>query len=477
MKVQVLDAIMGYGKSTHAISTINSEPDNYYFVVLPLLDEVERYKTSCENVKLVEPSDEDTTKSNDLLDILRNRQNVVTTHHLFERLTDEHLSTLRKLPMVRGEKVLILDETIDLVRSASDANLTNKNLRADRDNGYVLVHEETGKVQWNPLKSCGYSHHEHLKNLCDTGMLFFLDDEFVVVEVSTEFLSCFDRIIVMTYRWDSSIMAVQLGQVHGVEIEKIPLNEKRLLECYRYIANHLSIPDDYCSGDLKLSWYGIRGSTQEAASLVNETTKNAMTHYDIPLDLTRYTTFKEAHGFSFIDYFKSVKIGKWWKKDSKGKTVPASFLSHTALGTNEHAHCKLMVYGLDKHLNPGVGRFFSKHDASISYDEWALSSMLQWLFRGCVRDREANEEMIAIILSSRMRKMAQAWLSSIKNQAEHGINLYEGAFARLGGVKRGNTKRAYKGFLKKYPHASHISLDEFAHKGLVKLKREYKHAA
>ncbi|MBN8414355.1 hypothetical protein [Halomonas litopenaei] len=477
MKVQVLDAIMGYGKSTYAISTINSELDNYYFVVLPLLDEVERYKSNCINVELVEPSEEETSKSNDLLDIIRNRQNVVTTHHLFERLTDEHLSTLRKLPMVKGEKVLILDETIDLVRSASDASLTNKNLRADRDNGYILVHEGTGKVAWNPLKNCGYNHHEHLKNLCDTGMLFFLDEEFVVVEVSTEFLSCFDRIIVMTYRWDSSIMAVQLGQVHGVEVENLPLMEDRLLECYRYIADHLVIPDDYCSEDFKLSWYQMRGRTQEAASLVNKFTKEAMKDYDIPLELTRYTTFKEAHGFDFIDYFKSVKIGQWWKRDSKGKTIPASFLSHTALGTNEHAHCKLMVYGLDKNLNPGIGRFFSKHDASISYDEWSLSSMLQWLFRGCVRNRDANEKMIAVIPSPRMRKMAQDWLAAIAYQAEHGINPYDGAFARLDRVKRGNVKRAHKGFLKNYPHASHITLDEFAHKGMAKLKREYKQAA
>jgi hypothetical protein len=473
LKVQVLDAIMGYGKSTYAIQRIDSEPDNFYFVVLPLLDEVERYKRECSSVELVEPSNEDTSKGEDLLRILKMRQNVVTTHKLFEEMTDSHLNTIRKLPIVRGEKVLILDETIDLVRDVQDSELSIRNLKSDRKQGFILVNEKTGKVQWNIEKEPSYDHHDRLKVLCDIGMLFFLRDKFVVVEVSTEFLSCFDRIIVMTYRWDSSIMAVQLEQVHGVEVEKIPLNEKRVRDCYQYIANHLVIPDKYCAGDLKMSWSGMRGQEKEVAQAVRKATVEAMKDYKIPLDLLRYTTLKEAHGYNLLSYFKTVKIGKDVKEDG----TPSSFLSHTALGTNEHAHCRLMVYGLDKNLRPGVGAFFGAHDASISYDEWSLSSMLQWLFRGCIRDHEANEDMVAIIPSSRMRGMAQAWLASIKYQAENGLSPYEGTFAKLDRVKRGNTKRAYTKFLKAHPHMVHVSLDEYAAKGQVQLKKEYKQAA
>ena len=477
MKVQVMDAIMGYGKSTYAIEHINSKPDNFYFVALPLLEEVERYKKKCTSVELVEPSDEETSKGEALLSILRQRKSVVTTHHLFEEMTDSHLNAIRRLPLVRGEKVLILDETIDLVRSVPESKLSARDLRADREQGFILVNEKTGKVQWNTEHDVSYNHHDKLKALCDTGQLFFLEDRYIIVEVSTEFLACFDRILIMTYRWDSSIMAVQLGQVHGVEVEKRPLNEERVLECYRYIADHLVIPDDYCAGDMRLSKSGLEGNEEEVAKLIRMYTDQAMKDYDIPLDLVRYTTFKEAHGFSFVDYFKSVKIGQYQKKDSQGKVVPFSFLSHTTLGTNEHSCCKLMVYGLSKHLHPGVGAFFTAHGASISYEQWSLSSMLQWLFRGCIRDRDSGEKMVAIIPSSRMRKLAKMWLADIKRQADQGfLDDYSGKVASLAAQQRANKWQQFDKLIKKSPHLEGVlTFEEYIGIGGPAAKRKYKH--
>jgi hypothetical protein len=202
-----------------------------------------------------------------------------------------------------------------------------------------------------------------------------------------------------------------------------------------------------------------------------------MKDFGIPLYLTRYTTFKEAHGFSFINYFKTVKIGQEVREDSSGKEVPASFLSHTALGTNDHKHCKLMVYGLDKHLHPGIGSFFNKHDASISYEQWALTSMLQWLFRGCIRDHEANEEMIAVILSPRMRKLAKMWLEDIKRQAEQGfIDDYSGKVASLAAQPRANTWQHFNRLIKHSPYLEGIlTFDEYIGIGGPAAKRKYQH--
>lgn len=42
--VQIIDAVMGTGKSTWAINEVNNNPENKYIVLTPLLTEVARYK-------------------------------------------------------------------------------------------------------------------------------------------------------------------------------------------------------------------------------------------------------------------------------------------------------------------------------------------------------------------------------------------------------------------------------------------------
>lgn len=423
MKVQILDAPMSYGKSQFAIETICSEPDNFYFVVLPYLKEVDRYKANCneslpEGNQLQEPSSDKTSKSQDLADILKRcRGSIVTTHKMLENLTQDHMGSIKNYPLRKGEKVLILDETIDLVRTLS--SIDPRTLQADVENSYIIVNETTGRVRWNTLKEFdggdgAYKHHEYLKNLCDTGMLYFMDGRYVVMELSTDFLTCFDRILVMTYRWSSSVMANYLT-VNNIGWELLPLNENRVLDVYEYIADHMIIDEEF-SIEEDLSKNGYTKKLPELKQELNQNIKQAMEYYGADLDQTIYTTFKTVAGEDMLEWFKTLSIGKYVKKDPNDKVVPVPFLSHTTLGTNEYSHCKLVVYGIDKHISPAIQSYFAKKDSSFPSAEWSLSSMLQWLFRGCVRDRESGEVMVAVILCPRMRQMAQEWLAKVKRQ-------------------------------------------------------------
>ncbi|WP_442489946.1 hypothetical protein [Halomonas litopenaei] len=490
MKVQVLSAIMSYGKSTSAIKMISSEPDNFYFVMLPYLDEVKRYQCEekganqylPEGNKLVEPCDEKTTKSQDLLNILKQRQgSVVTTHAMFENLTQEHFNSIKNLPMRRGEKVLVLDETIDLVKPVNDNRLSSKALQADVENEYIIVNEDTGKVQWNSCKEFegnqgAYHHHEHLKNLCDTGMLYFIEGRYVVMEVSINFLECFDRVLVLTYRWESSIMANYL-KVQGVDAEILDLDEDRVLDIYKYIADHLVIPDDYSIEEYRLSKEGMKNNVGPIRSEINKHIKQAMKDYEIGLDETLFTTFKNPDGESTIDWLKTVKIGEYTKLDSQGKEVPACFLSHTTLGTNEYRHCRLMVYGLDKRIQPAVQSYFSRNGSSMPAAEWELSSLIQWLFRGCIRDQQSGKEMIAVILCPRMRKMAQDWLEGIKRQVREGKVAKASEAITIDSKTRRTKMQQFNKWKKNNPGGEAYSFDDYLIYGGPKLKRMLKEAA
>jgi len=480
MIVKVQSAIMGYGKSSSAIQMIQSEPDNFYFVVLPYLDEVGRYKEECNKFltggnQLIEPSSETTIKSVDLENILRMcKGSVVTTHSMFESLTDKHIDTIRKLPMKRGEKVLVLDETIDLVKPVSSSRLSHRALQADVDNEYIVVNETTGKVQWNSLKDFdsqgAYPHHEYLRNLCDTGMLYFLDSRYVVMEVTMNFLECFDRVIVMTYRWSSSIMANYL-RINAVSWEKLPLKYDRVMEVYRYIAEHLVISDDYSIDEVRLSKSGFENDLPLAKRLLNKQIKQAMSDYEIGIEETLYTTFKSVGGEDMVKWFNTLTIGQPSEMDSRGRRKPKAFLAHNTLGTNKYRHCKLMVYGLSKHLQPGISSFFSKHGSSIDSEAWALSSMLQWLFRGCIRDHDSGEVMVAVILCPRMRRLAQGWLASIKRQVREGVIRDEEKVVLLDANQRRTKRQSYNRWLKANPGGEVFSFEEYLDHGGAELTR------
>jgi len=69
------------------------------------------------------------------------------------------------------------------------------------------------------------------------------------------------------------------------------------------------------------------------------------------------------------------------------------------------------VHCLNRYPNAVVQAFLQDYGYGIDEDNFALSEMLQWMFRGCVRK---GEKMYVCILSKRMLGLYSKWLESIK---------------------------------------------------------------
>ena len=54
-----------------------------------------------------------------------------------------------------------------------------------------------------------------------------------------------------------------------------------------------------------------------------------------------------------------------------------------------------------------INRFFTDKRVKIEEDVWALSELIQWLFRSAIRE---NKEINLYIPSSRMRSLLKEWL-------------------------------------------------------------------
>jgi len=140
MKMVILDAVMGTGKSTYIIEKINSNPSKKYIILVPLLSEVTRYKEALSlpiakgrkrSDIVALDTDESQSKTERFLNAVRDGLTVVTTHELFARLSSWDMSSISL-----DEYELIIDETIVLVekgilrdvdiKSAEDLKLIKK---------------------------------------------------------------------------------------------------------------------------------------------------------------------------------------------------------------------------------------------------------------------------------------------------------------------------------------------------------------
>ena len=98
---------------------------------------------------------------------------------------------------------------------------------------------------------------------------------------------------------------------------------------------------------------------------------------------------------------------KDYKKPLQGKGYTKSFLSCNARATNAYSDRIAVAYMCNIFFNPILKSFFEQKGVRVEEDKWALSEMLQFLFRSGIRK---GEEIKAYIPSFRMRLLLKRWL-------------------------------------------------------------------
>ena len=87
--VNIVDAIMGVGKTTSAINYINkSNPDVKFLYITPYLTEIERIIKNCPLKNFKEPKSYG-TKLNGIKLLFKKGENIVSTHSLFSLFDEE----------------------------------------------------------------------------------------------------------------------------------------------------------------------------------------------------------------------------------------------------------------------------------------------------------------------------------------------------------------------------------------------------
>ena len=94
----------------------------------------------------------------------------------------------------------------------------------------------------------------------------------------------------------------------------------------------------------------------------------------------------------------------------KGKGYTSGFLSYNIRATNEFRDRKYLAYCVNVFLNPVYKQYFYAHGFEIDEDNFALSEMVQWIWRSAIRD---GKEISVYVPSKRMREMLFAWIEDV----------------------------------------------------------------
>lgn len=397
---------MGRGKTSAAINYINSSPDDEHFLVItPYKNEILRYIRECKSKRFTQPKYSDngkryTSKLDSIKDQIREGRNIVSTHALFQKFDDEVIYLCKEL-----NYTLIMDEVANVVEGYE---LAEEDFELLKDGNRISVDESTGIISWiddNYGRSDFTARFEDIRNLCKLGSLCYYGGKLYIWLFPIEVFKAFQNVYIMTYMFDAQIQRYYYDY-YNLRYSYIHVTGNSL-STYRFSDTaDASDNSDYAKlihvleneklnsiGDVKTSlsytWYGKNSNTLIMKKLKNNT-------YNFYHNITGTKT-QDFLWCTFIDYQRQLS--------SKGLTK--RFLAINARATNDYRNCTSVAYLVNRYLDPTIKNFFSSRGVEVDEDGYALSEMLQFIWRSAIRE---YKEINVYIPSSRMRNLLCKWI-------------------------------------------------------------------
>lgn len=407
-KIELLDSIMGSGKTQGVIQWMLNNPQNKYLYVSPMLTEVEeRIPTACQALEFTYPCTEEyKTKGQHLLKLLEEGCNVSFTHSLFTDLTKQHLALIRK-----HEYVLIVDEEVAFIEPYK-GNYSRDDIVSLEKAGHIRVEEDNlGRVVWqwyddNEMNDTAYS---KLKRMSDLGMLYCAkrDRKIMVVHLPIELVQSSRRVILLTYLFKGSVME-SFMDLKGIEIVPFkevlpPKTTKDVLTKAKSLITFIDTTTTKAVSNLSMSstWYSKNATTADL-----EKVSNAI--------FSVYRKFGDKESFIFTapksladyEYVKDEKL----KRNIIHKKMPkdVDWIYCGTKATNMWSHKSIAVHAYNRYVNTAIKAYLQDYGTPPDDDMFALSEMVQWIFRTCIRN---DEPLQLCILNNRMKGLLCNWLN------------------------------------------------------------------
>jgi hypothetical protein len=217
----------------------------------------------------------------------------------------------------------------------------------------------------------------------------------------------FKEIFVLTYLFDGQIQKWYYD-FHNVEykwyyatyeddtykIRKRPADykpqmiDKSLIQiCDNDKLNRIGDPETA----LSVTWY----QRAQKNSLLRDLRNNTLNWF--------FNITKSKSQFNLWTTFKE------YKTKLQGKGYTKAYISMNMRASNDYKDRTVLAYLCNRYVNPVTANFFTFNNIPIDQDMYALSEMLQWIWRSAVRD---GKPIKIYIPSKRMRNLLTNWLNT-----------------------------------------------------------------
>lgn len=393
VELNVVNALMGQGKTSAAINYINNAPkDEHFIFCTPYLSEVDRVITACSDKEFIEPQ-KSPSKKEHLKRVIMEGKNIATTHALFLSID----SQIREL-IKNNNYTLILDETIEpisqLIMSAKDKEFITS----------LCEFDTFGCATWNSVQGTTYM--EGIERLCNNHNLYAANNDFVQL-VPIENFRSFSKVFLLTYLYESSLMSCyfELFQItpkywwiQGDNYENFTFVDYDVQYEIPDFANLIHICDNQKMNEIGeketfLSKHWYQTHSEEIPTLKKNIYNFFRNILNAKSNECMWTTFKE------------------YKSKVQGKGYTKGFIACNLRASNELRDRTAIAYPVNRYISPVLVRFLESKGVTVDEDGFALSEMLQFIWRSAIRD---NKEINIYIPSSRMRNLLVGWINNNK---------------------------------------------------------------
>ncbi len=430
-KVKVIDSMPSTGKTCWMLNHINElDLKTKVIFITPFLSETERVQEACKKRKFKLPNTRDGKgrKQDHLKELLRDRENIASTHALFSNIDDEVIELISA-----GNYILVLDEVMNVINSLDlykdtglDTEIKERIATKDmqlllRDN-FIFIGSDY-KVRWNEEKEPLW-YYQTLKDYIDREQVYFASNSYIFWVFPHEIFKedIFKEIYIMTYQFDYQIQSSYF-KFFDIPYEKFGVTKYRKDKRFAWEFNAVSY-EDYLDYD-----FAKRKQMKELINICDSDRLNALgtrkrfdqEHRELlakhDYELRDEKGLEDIHrkATSYLHRHLSDKSSlvmwttfKNYKDEIKSKRLPVKhFVALNARATNDYRDKAGLIYLVNRFVNPFMNNLLMKRNVRLDQDTYALAEMLQWIFRSRIR----NDEPIDIYVpSERMRTLLIKWL-------------------------------------------------------------------
>lgn len=426
--VRIIDALCGAGKTSYVINEINSN-DTPVVYCTESRDEADRIGLACDKVislgfgehknddnyvtEYKEKHEESelpvwedvygrTSKTAVFIDLLSQGKSIAITHKLLREFNEECYNLIKK----NGYR-LYLDEvfnTVDIISSSPH------DIEILFNEGLAKLIPETNEVVW--AKDDYTGDFDKKKKAIQSGDVYLAElsdrKQLLVCEMSICKFIYFADVTITTYQFVGSQLS-RFFDINKVPYTVYSMKDHNIVPYDIHTEDRESIrklinlydgkANNNFNGTLSYSWYEKKRS------------KKKKKKEDLPADIQKIG--KNAD--TFMRNVKGNKNNIMWscyKDDIEAlrgtKCTTVSHVTYNIRATNKYRNKTNLAYLVNPNVKPDVRNYFAAHDANISEDLYALSTLLQWIFRSALRD---GKPVNLYLPSERMRGLLDKWFN------------------------------------------------------------------